>query len=699
MSRSGVAALSVFLACASCAHAPSSAGTGARSAEAAAANRVAATAAGENPALFFTGSPNAAAFRASCEAELVRARESLDRMLGVSGPRTLENTLEPYNAAMMHADNAGSWSSLLESVHPDSAYRATAEAMTQATSAFLTEVSLNRAVYDAILAVDVSSADPATRHFVLKTLRDFRLAGVDRDEATRRRIQEIRDELVLVSQEFDRNIRNDSRTIQVTAAELDGLPRDYRDAHPPGPDGKITISIEYPDRFPVMTYAKNGETRRRLQHEALNRAWPANRSVLDSLVAKRHRLAQLLGYPNWADYITADKMIGSGARAAEFIERIGNLTRAQAAREYEVYLARKREDDPGASAVERWEARYYEQLVRKRDFDYDMQEARPYFPFEGVKRGILDVTSTLFGVTYRRLENAATWHPSVEAYEVREGDRLLGRFFLDLHPRPGKYNHAAQFNVRTGVTGVQIPEAALVCNFVGGTPGDPGLMEHEDVLTFFHEFGHLLHTIFGGHQRWMPVSGIATEHDFVEAPSQMLEEWGQDASVLRTFAKHHETGAPIPSELVAKMRRAKVFGRAIDTSFQVFFSALSLNLYNREPSRVDADSLTRAYEAAYVPYPPMPDTHFQASFGHLDGYSAVYYTYLWSLVIAKDLFSRFDRSRLLDPGTATRYRRSVLDPGGTKPAAELVRDFLGREFRYDAYERYLRGDEGGGTSP
>ena len=195
------------------------------------------------------------------------------------------------------------------------------------------------------------------------------------------------------------------------------------------------------------------------------------------------------------------------ANAAEFIDRIGRLTRDQAAKEYEVYLKRKREDDPKAAAVDRWEARYYEQLVRKRDFDYDAQEARPYFPFEGVKRGILDVTSKLFGVTYTRIENAAVWHPSVEAYEVREGDPLLGRFFLDLHPRPGKYNHAAQFNVRTGVTGTQLPEAALVCNFAGGTPGDPGLMEHDDVLTFFHEFGHLLHTIFGGHQRWMPVSG------------------------------------------------------------------------------------------------------------------------------------------------------------------------------------------------
>jgi thimet oligopeptidase len=693
MSRTGVAALFVLtVACASCAHAPSSVETNANPAAGSSAGPAATGEAAAQP-LFYTGSPGASAFRASCDAELTSARESLNRMLAVTGTRTIENTLEPYNQLVRHADNAGSWAGLLQSVHPDSAYRATAEAVTQDVSKFLTELSLNRAVYDAFQSVDVTKADPATRHFVTKTLRDFRLAGVDKDEATRKRIQEIRDELVLVSQEFDRNIRNDSRTIQVTAAELEGLPQDYLDAHKPGTDGKITISIEYPDRFPVMTYGKNSETRRKLQEAALNRAWPANQAVLDSLIAKRHRLALLLGYSNWADYVTADKMIGNGSRAAEFIERIGTLTREQSAREYEVYLKRKREDEPAATAVNRWEARYYEQIVRKRDFDYDAQEARPYFPFAGVKRGVLDVTSKLFGVTYTRIENAAVWDPSVEAYEVREGSRLLGRFFLDLHPRAGKFNHAAQFNIRTGVTGAQIPEAALICNFAGGTPGDPGLMEHDDVVTFFHEFGHLLHTIFGGHQRWMPVSGITVEHDFVEAPSQMLEEWAQDPSMLQTFAKHHETGAPIPKDLVEKMRRAKVFGRATDTSFQVLYAALSLNLYNRNPSSVNPDSLAKAYEAAYVPYPPMPDTHFQASFGHLDGYSAMYYTYLWSLVIAKDLFSQFDRDHMMDPAVATRYRRSVLDPGGTKPADQLVRDFLGRDFRYEAYEKFLKGEE------
>ena len=642
--------------------------------------------------LFFTGSPNEGTFRTDCDAELKAAQASLDRMLAVKDKRTVENTLVPYNEILYHADNAASWSSLMQNVHPDSSYRAAAEEVSQAASKFTTQLGLNRAVYDAIQAVDVSKADAATKRLVEKSLRDFRLAGVDKDEATRKQIEAIQAELVLVSQEFDRNIRSDSKTIQVAPAELDGLPADYIAAHPAGPDGKITISIEYPDRIPVMRYAKSSDVRRRLQTAALNRAYPANMAVIDSLAAKRYRLARLLGYPTWADYITADKMIGTSKRAADFTERIGKLVRAAADKEYAAALTLKKQEDPKATEVPWWDGRYYELAIKKRDYDFDAQAARPYFAFDKVKQGLLDVTSTIFGVTYTRIQSPDVWHPSVEAYEVRDGGRLIGRFFLDLHPRAGKYNHAAAFQLRNGVEGVQLPQATLVCNFAGGTPGDPGLMEYQDVETFFHEFGHLMHGIFGGHQRWMALSGISTEWDFVEAPSQMLEEWCRDEKVLQTFAKHYQTGEPIPSEMVRKMRRASVFGRGIDTGFQVFLSQLSLNVYNRDPKTVNTDAMVAQYLKANIPYPPVPDTHIQASFGHLDGYSAIYYTYLWSLVIAKDLFSQFDRANLLDPTTAMRYRKTILEQGGVKPAEQLAHDFLKRDFNYKAYEAYVKGE-------
>jgi thimet oligopeptidase len=648
-------------------------------------------AAAGNPPLFYSDRPDAGAFRTQCEAELGNAQEALDRVLSAKGARTIENTLVPYNEMALHADNAAYMAGLMEVVHPDSTFRTAAEAMTQKAQKFLSDASLNRGLYDAVRAVDVKKADPDTRFLVQRVLRDFRRAGVDKDEATRNRIAALRDQLVLVGQEFDRNIRNDSRTITLDhASDLDGLPEDYIHSHPAGADGKITISIEYPDRFPVMKYAKNADVRRRLTLESRNRAYPQNMTVLDSLFAKRYELARLLGYKTWADYVTEDKMIQTPRHAAEFLDQVGRLVADQSKREYQVYLKRKREDDPAATAVENWEVSYYGNLIRKRDYDFDEQSARPYFPFDKVKQGVLDVTSRIFGVTYKRIDNAVVWDPSVEAYEVYEGDRLLGRFFFDLHPRPGKFNHAAQFTIRQGCAGIQMPEAALVCNLPGGKPDDPGLMEHGDVVTFFHEFGHLLHTIFAGGQRWEPIAGISTEWDFVEAPSQMLEEWAWYPSSLQTFAKHYQTGEPIPAAMVDKMRRADAFGRGIDRGFQTYLSEVSLHLYDRPPAAVNSDSIVAQAERAIVPFPPVPNTHMQCAFGHLDGYSAIYYTYLWSQVIAKDLFSQFDREHLLDPAVATRYRKTVLAPGGSKPAATLVHGFLKRDFNTKAFDAYVR---------
>jgi len=643
---------------------------------------------------FWAGKPDSGGFRALADAELRAARESLDRLLQIKGPRTIENTLAPYNEALLHADNAAYASSLIESVHPDSTVRAVAEEETRESSKFLNDLGLNRAVYDAVAGLDLKTADPNTQFCVWKILRDFRLSGVDKDEATRKKVAAIREELVTIGQDFDKNIRNDSRTITLEKDDLEGLPEDYVKAHPAGPDGKITIGIEYPDFFPVISYAKKADVRKRLLHEFVNRAYPANMPVLDRMIAKRAELARLLGFKSWAEFATRDKMIGNDKNVAAFIERLRGLTLKRAQEEYGTYLKRKQQDDPGATTVNQWDRRYYGELIRKRDYNFDAQQARPYFPFDEVKEGVLSSTSKLFGVTYKRIASADVWDPSVEAYEVWEDGRMIGRFFLDLHPRPGKFNHAANFGIRNGVEGIQIPEAALVCNFPGGKPGDLGLMEHGDVVTFFHEFGHLLHSVFGGHQRWEPISGIATEWDFVEAPSQMLEEWCWNAGVLQTFAKN-EKGEPIPAEMVEQMRRADWFGRATSIAYQNLYSAISLNYYNRPAEEVDTDKILRDLEPKYTPYPPMPDSHFQAAFGHLDGYSAIYYTYMWSLVISKDMFSKFDKSNLLDPGIAKRYRDTVLAAGGSAPAAKLVHSFLGRDYDFHSFDEWLAGEQTG----
>jgi thimet oligopeptidase len=639
---------------------------------------------------FWTGQRDAASFTKLQEDRLARAKQSLDRMLAVAGKRTIENTLKPYDEMLTYLDAVANQATLIKEVHPDESVRTAAEKISQKAEAFNTEVSLNRAVYDAIAALDLAGADPETRYFAERTLRDFRLAGVDKDEATRKRIKELRDELVLIGQEFARNIRDDKRTVIANSvAELDGLPADYIARHKPGPDGKITLTIDYPDSIPIFSYAKNEDLRKRMFIAYNNRAYPQNMAVLDRLIAKRYELANLVGFTNWADYITADKMVGSGKNAATFIDRIVEASKTKAAKEYQTLLTRKQKDVPGATIVNAWENAYYSELVRKTDFDFDSQSVRPYFQYDRVKQGLLDVTSKLFGVTFRQTKNVPVWHPSVEAYEMLEGGNVVGRFYLDMHPREGKYSHAAEFSTRTGIAGQQIPEASLVCNFPGGDPKDPGLMEHGDVQTFFHECGHLIHELFAGRHKWVGVGGTRTEQDFVEAPSQMLEEWTWDPATLRLFAKHYQTNEPIPVELVKQMRRASEFGKGLFVRTQMVYAKLSLSIYDRPPADVNTDLLVKTLMEKYRPFPFVDGTHFQTAFGHLDGYSAVYYTYMWSLVIAKDMFSQFDKSNLESPVVARRYRDKVLAPGGSQPANKLVESFLSRPFNFNAWQTWL----------
>jgi len=278
---------------------------------------------------------------------------------------------------------------------------------------------------------------------------------------------------------------------------------------------------------------------------------------------------------------------------------------------------------------------------------------------------------------------------------VYEGPTLRGRIYLDLHPRDGKYGHAAQFTMRNGVKDIQSPIGVLVCNFPGGKdlmPGE-GLMGHDEFETFLHEFGHLMHHVFGGNQRWIDQAGVSTEWDFVEAPSQFLEEWALNPETLQGLARHYETGQPIPAEMIDRLRAARDFGeygKGLMARHQMFYAGLSLNLYNRDPATIgNSSDFVKEIQDRYSAFQKVPGTTMQTGFGHLNGYSAIYYTYMWSQVIAKDLFSKFDEKNLLDPKMATAYRKAVLDAGGTKPAAQLVKDFLGRDFSFESYEKWL----------
>ncbi len=623
-----------------------------------------------------------------CTAQLAMARAQVGA-IKESPPTDALGLLTAWNEVSIALHNAMSAASLFSQVHPEESIRSLAESAEQEGNQLSTDLGLDRDLFEIFAAADAEGLDDPAARVLRLTMRDFRRAGVDQDAPTRARLRELGDAELVADQKFGKNIRDDVRSISVTRAQLAGLPQDYVDAHPVGADGRVTITTDYPDVIPFLTFALDADARRALVVEFLNRAWPDNDAVLQELLALRSEHAKILGFGSWADFDAEVKMIGRGAAIGEFIDQIAAAAEEPARRDLRVLLARLQADRPEADVVDRADSTFYKEVVRRERFDVDAQQVRRYFEFSKVRQGLLDVTGRLFGLGYTRVEDAATWHEDVAVYDVQLDGESLGRIYLDLHPREGKYKHAAQFDLVAGIRDRALPEGVLVCNF------GRVLMEHSDVVTLFHEFGHLVHHLLAGRHQWARFSGVATEWDFVEAPSQLLEEWAWDADVLRTFATN-EVGEPIPEALVAKMRSGEDFGKGCFARTQLFYAALSYRLH-QEPVE-DITNLARQTQSAYDLFTEVEGTHFHASFGHLAGYSSAYYTYMWSLVIAKDLFSAFDRDDLFAPETARRYRDTVLAAGGSSDAAELVAGFLRRPYNIEAFSTWLQQAPGGYAS-
>ena len=634
-------------------------------------------------------SSEAVAFKTQCEKDLSAAKSAFEALENYRGPITMETVLVPYNNIWIAMDKSYNLSSVYQAVHPDPGVREVAAICEQDFSKLVTEINLSRPLYDLINKLNVSDADAKTKRFVKLTLRNFHHAGVDKDFQTREKIRTLNEELVKIGQDFSKNIREDVRYILLDSKdELEGLPQDYIDNHQPDENGKIKITTDYPDYIPFMTYAKSDQDRFALYKEFRRRGYPNNQNVFEQLVEKRFELSKLLGYKNYAQYVTEDKMIKNPEAAQDFIDKVTKVASNRAESDYQELLVRLRQDMPSAQRVEDWQKTYISEMVKKEKYDFDSQELRQYFPYDRVKDGLFALTSKMYDIQYKKID-VPVWDKSVEAYEIWNGNTLVGRFYLDMHPRPDKFKHAMMSQMVTGISGVQSPEAVLVCNFPGGD-GTDGLMEHDQVSTFFHEFGHLLHHIFAGNQPWYSLSGISTEWDFVEAPSTLFEEWVWNGDVLKTFAVN-SSGETIPDELIQKMNKSRMFSMGLNVKQQMFYAATSLNFYNRDAKSFQPLELMKKLQKKYTPYAYVDDTYMYLSFGHLVDYSAIYYTYMWSEVIAKDLFSVFEKEGLENPAVAVKYRKTILEPGGSKDAADLVKDFLGRDYSFKAFQDWLNG--------
>jgi len=592
--------------------------------------------------------------------------------------------------------------SIIEMLHPDAEMREMAHKKSvEIQQFFVEEISNNKALYDLFksYASDIAPQEELTqeqRYFVTETLKDFERAGLGLPDAERQVVVNIKKELAEISSMFDKNIAEDNRTITVTREGLVGVDEDFIGSLKQTDDGEYILGVDYPTYHAISENCDVEDTRKRLYEAFNNRAYPANEEVLKQVIKKRDELAQALGFGSYAYLDLDDQMVGSPERATTFLYDLLSRTRDKENAELDRLLSDMLQSvtltEDGK--IKPWDLAYIKTQYKKNHLAVDEQKLSEYFPMEKTIASLLDIYQQFFDLEFKEVPVSDMWHAEVKAIQVyRKGDtELLGTLFLDLYPRDNKYNHACHCTVVPTVRDVEgrdIPDiSVVVANFPKSTATKPSLLKRDDVKTFFHEFGHAMHAILGK-TAVASFSGTKVKRDFVELPSQMLEEWLWDKDILKMVSSHYQTGEPLSDELIANILNLKTFDSALFVQGQGRYGLLALQYYapgaEKDPYKIKTELYARMAPRLYQD----PNTHFYTSFGHLTGYGAKYYGYLWSKVFALDVFSEIKKHGLLNPEIGTRYAQQVLGKGGSKDPRALLIDFLGREPRMDAFIKDL----------
>jgi thimet oligopeptidase len=625
------------------------------------------------------------------ERAIAKGESLIEAIVAHDGPRDWGSTMAPLDRLAEITARAYGTGPFMARVHPDKAVRDAAVEAEERLSKWVSDLAFRRDLYEAIeeyaVTEEAGGLEGERARLLEFTRRDFRRAGHSLSEEERNEVQRHRTRLVELGVAFNRNLDEFEDGLDLTRDQLDGVPDDYVERLGPGTDeGTFRVSLDYPEYFGFMDQGHDRDLRRLLQFKFFNKAVEANLPILEEAVRLRARIAEIFGMPSWAHYAMEEKMAKRPEAAEEMYDGIVPGLTAKAQDE----LADLR-SALGDNDVAVWDHRYLHTKIRRERFGVDPSEVAAYFPLANVLEGLLSITGEVFGLTYRRLDDVPTWHPDVIAYEMLDsesGDHLA-TFYMDLFPREGKFGHAAAFSLvpaHRGESGYVLPVTAIVANFTKPSESTPSLLRHDEVVTLFHEFGHVLHNSLG-HTDLVRFGGYETEWDFVEAPSQIMEHWCWNADVLRRFARHHETGEPIPDDLVERLVEARDLHVALHFLRQVSFGKLDLAFHGPGADK-DLHAINR--ETSEISgFPFHEDTFYPAGFGHLFGYDAGYYGYLWAKVFGDDMFSRFEADGILSPEVGRDYRDKVLAPGGSKDPIELVRDFLGREPDQRAFLRFI----------
>jgi thimet oligopeptidase len=616
----------------------------------------------------------------------------------VAAPPSFAGTLQPLELAGAELVRAYGRGAFMGQVHADAAVRDAGNEAEERLNKWRVALSFRTDLYEAVKAFsetdEARSLTGERARLLAHWLRDFRRAGHELPPEQRAELERLRTRLVEVEVGFQRNVNEYRDWIEVTREQLAGLPDSYVEGLSPGEaEGTFRVTLDYPEVNPFLDQARDRELRRELFAKNWTKAVETNRPLLQEALDLRRGIAALMNEPTWAHHAMELKMAKSPERVRAFYEELLPSLAGTVRRELDT-LAKRMEADGHVGPVTAWDWRYYDDLLRREEYGVDQNLVSEYFALDAVMDGMFAITGDVLGLDYREVPDTNAWHESVRLYEIRDraGGEHVAHFYADLFPREGKFGHAAAFPLVIGhrdASGAYVaPVNAIVANFTAPSADRPSLLKHSEVETLFHEFGHILHMSLT-RAEFARFSGGDTEWDFVEAPSQIMQHWTWDPSVLERFAKHHATGEPMPAELVEQLARARFVDVGLNTAIQAFYGQVDLALH-AEPVAPDMDQAMRqTYEVTGLPYPE--GTFFLSGFGHLlGGYDAGYYGYLWANVIGDDMFSRFSSEGVLSPDVGAEYRREILEPNGSRDADELVRAFLGREPSNAAFLR-LRG--------
>lgn len=631
-------------------------------------------------------------FMAHCKKEKTAIDDIAANIKSSPAERKGIEILDLFNKMEMRQVDVLTKSGIYQMNHPDEGMRKSAMKCEQILMAQNSELVLDFELYSAVAAIapDDASLGDEDKYFLKDVIADFKRNGVDKDEKVRKELKELSLKLTELEQKFYSNIGSDRKTMVIKdKAKLKGLPEDFLANHKPNEKGEVTLTTDWPDYIAVMEYAADPSLREEMYRNKRTTGYPANTEVMSEFLKTRMKFANMLGYENWAEYSQAKLMIETPKNADEFINKVSELTKEYSDRDMAVLLEYKKKDQPEAAEMEPWDNSYYSRIAKMDKYDFDPDVARKYFEIDKVIKGMFLVASKIYGVEFKEVKRDDIWHPSVKSYSILEDGKEIGQFEFDLYPRENKYKHFAMFTNVLGVKDVRNLRAAIIGNFPEPKDGK-AYLPHNDVQTLFHEFGHLLHMLFAGQQKYSRFSGTQCQRDFVEVPSQLFEEWIWDTEILQLFATDDE-GNPIPAELVENMKKASEFGKGFNVRQQMYYAMLSLGIYLQDPKDFDFHKYEKEIEKKYSPWKSYDGIHMTEGFGHLIGYASNYYTYMWSLVIVKDLYEFIkENGGMMNPEIMKKYRKAVLSKGGSEKSALSVKDFTGREFTFEAFEKWLK---------